>query len=303
MKLVKNVSEANCITHSGTMHSDEVFATAFLTLYLDEVRLLRTSKINLEDVSSKVFVYDIGRGEFDHHQADALKRENGITYSSFGLLWKKYGRDFLLKYGISLEDISAVFDGVDKDLIEAIDADDNGFFPKIEANYKVKTLSSVIKLFNPSYQSLQEEDQQFLKAVSMAKTILEEEIYYINGKVQADKEFNFLIKGIDLEKEKYLVLDKFIPYEESLLNNNLATNILFVAFPSNRGGYAIKTVSKSLEDRSARLLFPEEWAGLENADLERVTGIKGITFCHLGRFIISCENKEVVYEVLNKLCK
>lgn len=303
MKLVKNVSEANCITHSGTMHSDEVFATAFLTLYLDEVRLLRTSKINLEDVSSKVFVYDIGRGEFDHHQADALKRENGITYSSFGLLWKKYGRDFLLKYGISLEDISAVFDGVDKDLIEAIDADDNGFFPKIEANYKVKTLSSVIKLFNPSYQSLQEEDQQFLKAVSMAKTILEEEIYYINGKVQADKEFNFLIKGIDLEKEKYLVLDKFIPYEESLLNNNLATNILFVAFPSNRGGYAIKTVSKSLEDRSARLLFPEEWAGLENTDLERVTGIKGITFCHLGRFIISCENKEVVYEVLNKLCK
>ena len=30
IKIVKRQEDANCITHSGTMHADEVFATAFL---------------------------------------------------------------------------------------------------------------------------------------------------------------------------------------------------------------------------------------------------------------------------------
>ena len=34
MKLVNDIKEANCITHGGTMHADEVFATAFLEMYL-----------------------------------------------------------------------------------------------------------------------------------------------------------------------------------------------------------------------------------------------------------------------------
>jgi uncharacterized UPF0160 family protein len=129
VRVVKNIREANCVTHNGTMHADEVFATAFLELYLGSVRVYRTSSVNLDEVDSNVLVYDVGRGKFDHHQPDALKRENGITYSSFGLLWKEFGKDFLIKRGIyNVED---VFNGIDKDFIEAIDADDNGFFPKI----------------------------------------------------------------------------------------------------------------------------------------------------------------------------
>lgn len=33
MKLVTDIKDAKYITHSGTMHTDEVFATAFLDLY------------------------------------------------------------------------------------------------------------------------------------------------------------------------------------------------------------------------------------------------------------------------------
>ena len=33
MKLVTDIKKAKYITHSGTMHADEVFATAFLDLY------------------------------------------------------------------------------------------------------------------------------------------------------------------------------------------------------------------------------------------------------------------------------
>ena len=300
VRVVHNIKEANCITHSGTMHADEVFATAFLDLYLGNVRVFRTNKVDFSKIDDNVLVYDIGRGEFDHHQEDALKRENGITYSSLGLLFKKFGRDFLIKQKIM--DIDLVFQGIDKDLIEAIDADDNGFFPKIEAPYKVKTISSMIKIFNPSYQSLENESEQFLKAVEVAKRIFEEEVIYINGKVLADKKVKEEIDKLD-DNSKYMILDEYIPYEECVLSCEKTKNLLFVAFPSNRGGYAIKVIPKDLNDHTARMPFPLEWAGKVDSELENVSGIEGLTFCHVGRFIVSCRDLDVVFKVLNLLCK
>ena len=85
VRVVHNINEANCVTHSGTMHADEVFATAFLELYLKDVSVYRTKSVDLTKIPDNILVYDIGRGKYDHHQEDALKRDNGITYSSFGL--------------------------------------------------------------------------------------------------------------------------------------------------------------------------------------------------------------------------
>lgn len=299
VKIVYTEKEANCITHSGTMHADEVFATAFLELYLGEVLVYRTTNVKMDEVSSNTLVYDIGRGKYDHHQPDRELRENGIPYSSIGLLWKSFGKTFLEQAGYKYVD--EMFDAIDKDLIEGIDADDNGVFPKIEASYKVKTLPGIIKIFNPSFASDEEESSQFIKAVEIAKSILKEEILYINGKVEADKLVKEILDKVN-DEDKYLILDEYLPYEETLLNSD-KNNLLFVAFPSNRGGFAIKTIPKSLEDRSARCLFPIEWAGLEGKELEEVADIKGLRFCHVGRFIVSCSSLDTVMLVLHKLCQ
>ena len=141
-----------------------------------------------------------------------------------------------------------------------------------------------------------------MKAVNLAKSILEEEIYYVNGKVIASKRINEIIEEND-PNSKYLILEEFLPYEEAILNNPNTGNLLFVAFPSNRGGYAIKTLPKSLEDKNARLSFPEEWAGLQGKELEDVSNISGLRFCHTARFIVSCDTIEAVYKVLDLLCK
>ena len=292
--LVKDIKEATCVTHSGTMHADEVFATAFLDLYLKDIKICRTLNIN-EVENDNVIVYDIGRGKYDHHQLDAQKRENGITYSSFGLLWKEFGKKYLEEKNV--EYIEDVFQGVDKDLVEAIDADDNGVFPKIEAEYKVKTLSNVIKLFNPSYKSNKDSDLQFMKAVTFAREILEEEIETIIGKVKAKYQ---VLEIINQQEGTNLILPEYMPYEDTVLSEEKANNFNFVIFPSNRGGYNIKTLAKSQEDKTSRKEFPTEWAGLVDDELEQVTGITGARFCHSTRFLVSCDSLETALKLIDK---
>lgn len=295
MELVKNINEAKFITHSGTMHADDIFATAFLDLLYGDIKVFRTVSIP-SNLNSDVLVYDIGRGEFDHHQEEALKRENGITYCSFGLLWKTYGKKFLEKRNIN--NVDDVFTFFDKDFVEAIDADDNGIFPKIEAPYKVKTLSDVFKLFNPGYKSNQDETLQFIKAVDFAKNILEEELLSVIGKVTAKEQ---VLKALEKKANNTLFLEEYMPYEQTILNEESASDIYFVVYPSNRGGYGIKTVPISSEEHTKRMDFPEEWAGLEQEELENITGIKGITFCHATRFLVCCDTLETAKIIINKV--
>lgn len=294
MELVKDIYDASFITHSGTMHTDDIFSTAFLDLYYKNIKVFRTTTIP-KDIDKNVIIYDIGRGKFDHHQEDAKKRDNGITYCSFGLLWQEFGRDFLEKRNI--DNVEDVFTAFDKDLIEAIDADDNGIFPKIDAQYKVKTLSEVFKLFNPGYKSGQDEKEQFIKAVKVAKIIIEEELLSVIGKVIAKQQ---VLKCLEKKENHTLYLDEYMPYEQTILQEESANDILFVVYPSNRGGYGIKTVPISSEDHNKRLDFPEEWAGLENEELEEKSGIKGLKFCHLTRFLATTDTLETAKIAINK---
>lgn len=95
MELVKNIEEAKFITHSGTMHADEIFSTAFFDLLYGNIKVYRTPSIPTE-LDKDVLVYDIGRKEFDHHQEDAAIREkwNQILFIWINLeaLWKRISK-------------------------------------------------------------------------------------------------------------------------------------------------------------------------------------------------------------------
>lgn len=296
MKLVKDITKAKYITHAGTMHADEVFATAFLDLYKKDVVLARVTEIDNTKVRKDAIIYDIGRGKFDHHQADAKLRESGIKYSSFGLLFEEYGKDYLKQQKI--KDIDEVYTGIVKDLVEGIDAIDNGVFPEIKASYKVKTISDVIKLYNPSFKSKKTEEEQFIKAVELAKEIFIQLQDQVVGKVKAKKIVEEKLKNTNKE---YLELEEYMPYEETILKSEYGQNIKFVMYPSNRGGYGIKTIKKSLEDKTDRQSFPESWAGLEKEELEKKSGIKDINFCHSNRFLVTCNTKKAAYQVLKEV--
>src|SRR3990167_1327152 len=89
------------ITHDGSFHSDDVFAAAALSLYLkkkgEAFKIIRGRDERIIKNGDYVFdlggIYDEKSNRFDHHQiGGAGKRENGLEYSSFGLVWKKFGK-------------------------------------------------------------------------------------------------------------------------------------------------------------------------------------------------------------------
>ena len=289
--LVKDINEADGITHNGTMHADEVFATAFLSLYFGNFKVARVSEVP-KDISTKTIIYDIGKGKFDHHQTDARIRDTGIKYSSFGLLFEEYGLSYLKK--LKLKNTKAIYNYLVKDFIEAIDAIDNGVFPEIKSIYKIKTVSDVIKIFNPSYGSNDKEDEQFIKAVSLAESILTEELKNVIGKVEAGVKVK---KILNKTKGPILILDEYLPYEETVLTSLSGKKILFAIYPSNRGGYGIKTIPISTTDKTSRVYFPKSWGGLSNSDLEEVTGIKGSLFCHVNRFLMTARDSDTAIKL------
>ena len=295
LELVDSIEKADYITHSGIFHADDIFATAFFLLLKEKIKLYRTTDINPKEYPNKI-IYDVGRGELDHHQVDGKKRENGIPYCSFGLIFKKYGEELLKKKQVKYR--KEVWEEIDTDLVEQIDAIDNGVFPKVDAKYKVKNLCDIIKLMNPSFRSGEIAEKQFIKAVEIAKIILEEEIVSAAGRIIAK---HIIEKEFKNAKNHMLILKEYMPYEEAVLKKDEKEEILFVIYPSTRGGYAIKTVPKSLTDRSDRMKFPEKWAGKQNKELEEISGIKGIGFCHNSLFLTTCDSIETAKKIVKKV--
>lgn len=60
IKLTDNLNEANCITHSGRFHIDDVMATVFLSKIKSNIILCRVDSINSDENIQNKIVYDIG---------------------------------------------------------------------------------------------------------------------------------------------------------------------------------------------------------------------------------------------------
>lgn len=289
IRITKNINEANCITHSGTFHADEIFATIILSKVKHEVILARVPEIN-EILNNKAIVYDIGGGKYDHHQFGGNgTHENGVKNAACGLIWKAYGKELLKKYNI--EKIDDIWEYIDNNLIQFIDANDNGELPKLNIQYRNVHLSYMISIFNPRWNEETDTDESFMKALKFANVFFEEFMLDTIAKYEAKEMVDISIQN---SKEGIMILEKNIPWKEFVLNskNEKAQDINFVIFPSKRGGYNVYAVPIELGSFFNRKYFPKEWRGLRDNDLKQVTKIKSARFCHNNGFICSCEDKE-----------
>ena len=289
LKMEKNILKANAITHSGSFHADDVFSAVFLSKIMPELILCRVNELPENWNETNSLVFDVGGGEFDHHGIDAKIRENKIKYSAFGLLFEKFGCDFLKR--LEVKNIHLVYESILKDFILQIDAFDNGIFPKSPDIYTITSLSTAIELFNPSWKELESSDDSFKKAFLFAEMIFDRIIKRIVDKVSAK---DFVEAAIEKSKDHILILDTYMPFMEFVLTseNDLAKDIIYAIFPSNREGYNIRAVNKEIGSHANRLNFPKEWGGKTEQELKSLTNISTFRFCHSNLFLCACGNLE-----------
>ena len=291
--LTDKLEKAPFVTHAGNFHADDVFGTVLMERLFGDITLIRLN--DYHDDGTKI-AYDIGLGKFDHHGADFdKKRDNGIHYCGFGLLWQAYGLEYLKKEKI--ENPEKVFEVIDELLVIGIDAFDNGEYT-VDAPFNVYTLSSLIEQFRPKIGRNENENECFLKAVSFADTIFEQILKDAVGKVYAMREIEKKEKDI---KDKILVLDEYIPYEYALFK--LGLDVDFVVYPSNRGCYAAHTVPTKYKGFTPKIPFKKEWAGLRDEELQKISGIKTAQFCHKKLFLATAQTKEDAIEFIYKTLK
>lgn len=290
IKTIKNQKQATVVTHGGVFHADEVLATVILSKVLEDITVLRTFKVP-EGLSDDVIVYDIGFGRFDHHQKGGNgARENGVPYASVGLIWKEYGHQIVE----NTANPELVWELIDRDLIQGVDATDNGAMPKPESELSNMSFSNIISGFNPTWDSNEDSDEAFIKAVEFAETVFENTLKNATAKAKAQK---IVEEAIEKSQEHIMVLEQFVPWQEFVFSseNAKASEVQFVVFPSNRGGYNWQCVPDVLGGFGQRKTVPSEWRGLSGENLQKVTGVPTANFCHAAGFLGSAETFEDAY--------
>ena len=289
--IVKDAFEATHITHGGMFHADEVFATVILAkiakMQGKDFKLARVFKVP-EGISNEVIIYDIGLGEYDHHQQGGNgARKNEVPFAACGLIWKKFGN--LLTADSSNPEM--VWGLIDSTLIQGIDAGDNGAIPKLDYPASVMSISNIISMNNPVWDSDESCDEAFLKALKHAETIFD--IVMDSSKAKARAE-NIIAEAIEKSEDGIMILERFAPWQSGVLNseNPKAKEILFVVFPSNRGGYNWQGVPEALGSYTLRKESPKEWHGKSAAELKALTGVETAHFCHNSGFLGATETLE-----------
>lgn len=252
-------------THSGKFHADDVFSAALLTYLNPNIKFERGFVVP-EDYEGIVF--DIGLGEFDHHQAGAPIRENGNPYAAFGLLWRRYGVQVLS------EEEAIKFD---ESFIQSLDYSDN--------TGSRNEIAEAISLFNPVWDSTQDPNECFHEARNFALTILEKKFQRIKSVQRAEV---IVQEALSHAQNQIAILSIGAPWKKFIIG----TDIEFVISPSDRGGYSTQGVPIDKDTLELKIPFPEAWRGKKGVELEEITGIKTLNFCHNSGFLIATATLE-----------
>ncbi len=275
------------VTHNGFFHTDDVFSAALLEIVFDrKLTFTRTRDVKL--VEEADYVFDIGgihdpiKNRFDHHQpGGAGKRENGIPYASFGLLWKNFGEQ------ITASKQAAIF--VEEKLVMPVDALDNGkeIFAPIPGGIEAYLLENVVNSFRPTWKESEDEmDECFRKAVVFAKALLVREVKRAKDKLEAllivEKAY-----ATALDK-RVIVFDRKYPWDEVIKKY---PDPLFVVHPI-LDNWRVYTVRKNGTHFQNRKDFHKAWAGKRDEELAHITGVPDAVFCHNGLFLAVAKTKQ-----------
>ncbi len=281
------------VTHSGSFHPDDVLACATLALWADKqgqrIEIIRTrdeSKFASADIVLDVgMVYDPDKNRFDHHQSGgADRRENLVPYASFGLVWKKFGKEVCGEIEIA--------DLVERELVVAIDAKDNGtnISAPVIAGVSDYGIDKMIGSFNPTW--LEEGvaiDPVFHKMVLFGKEVIMRNIAVARAAVLGAK---MVREEVAKQGDSpILILEQYVDWDKEVSKHG---HIKFVVYRHRNGSdWAIQVGRDNPEDfNSDRASFPKSWQGLRDGELSKVIGIEDAIFCTNGGWYAVARSKD-----------
>jgi uncharacterized UPF0160 family protein len=283
------------VTHSGGFHADELLSSVILTRLFPQARLVRSRAPEWITAGPDRIIYDVGGAYdaaaqiFDHHQRGAPLREDGQPYSSFGLIWKHYGRDYLAASNLPEADIEAVHAGFDAGFVLPIDLVDNGALSP-SGPLAALTLPALLETLKPAFDETDPDadDRAFHAALAVARSFVEASIGKRAAKLRAEA---LVLRAIEETGEgRVLELPMGMPFRPAIVKAG-ADQLLFVVHPRDKD-WCLTGIRRGDEGFELRADLPAAWAGLTNGDLEAVCGVAGASFCHNGRFIAAAKTRE-----------
>lgn len=232
MEIVKKIKEDGfAYTHDGVYHADDLFCMALIGYALGNE--YNFEFIRTRNIEHPYFTFDVGGGDFDHHQCDEYRdgEKKGI-FASFGKLWCTVGRTLGLR--------EEVWKEIDEQFVQAIDLTDN-----------TGVMNPVNYMINSTKRHGLKEG--LIVARSMVNEILLE---IIESGVQKSKELDSFYKEVESRESNssVLVLSRHYVVNKGIYQS---MGIDWIIFPDVMPGlFTIQAVGKKL--------LPEDLRGKSN---------------------------------------
>jgi uncharacterized UPF0160 family protein len=287
------------VTHSGGFHADELLSSVILTRLFPQARIMRSRAPEWITPGADRIIYDVGgaydaeRQIFDHHQRGAPLRDDGQPYSSFGLIWKHYGLDYLAALALPAAHVDALHASFDTGFVLPIDLMDNGALnPAVAGQLAGLTLPVLLETLKPVFDEAdsEAENRAFHNALAIARSFVEAKISQSAAKLRAEGLVHQAI--VDAGEGRILELPMGMPFRPAIMKAG-ADHLLFVVHPRDKD-WCLTTIRRADEGFEVRADLPAAWAGLTGADLEAACGVEGASFCHNGRFVAAARTREAI---------
>jgi len=276
-------------THDGTFHADEVTACALLLQFnlIDRDKIVRSRDMELlyhcEYICDVGGLYCPAAKRFDHHQV-----EYKGSFSSAGMVLEYLKAERIIT--------SHDYDFFNNSLVRGVDAHDNGKELPVTG---ICTFSHIISNFTPIHYDISPEEQNhaFFEALDFATGHITRmwERYHFNQSCKKE------VAAAMNEFRDCLMFDKAIPWMDAFFEQGGEHHpARYVIMPSGTN-WKLRGIPPNIEEKmKVRMPLPQEWAGLLENELQKVSGIDGAIFCHKGRFISVWKSKEDALKALEK---
>jgi uncharacterized UPF0160 family protein len=286
---------AYLVTHSGGFHADELLSSVILSKLYPDAQIVRSRAPDWITPAPDRLIYDVGgaydaqAGIFDHHQRNAPLREDGQPFSSFGLIWKHFGRQYLAASNVPAAHVEAIHAAFDTKFVVPVDLTDNGALSPTGPLADL-TLPSLLETLKPDFDNKDPEAETtaFHAARAIAASFVDAAIGRSAAKLRAE---TMVLDAIARTgQRRILELPMGMPFRPAIVKAG-ADHLLFVVHPRDKD-WCLTTIRRSDEGFEARADLPAAWAGLTNGALEQASGVEGASFCHNGRFVAAARTRD-----------